>query len=143
MAQITKDADSVTLVLNGHAFTSFGVGDIMTLTPINPHTSQVNSSDGGVTINRRSDGNVYDLTMTIQKFSDDDVFMNEIVNASTPTILEGSLKEDFTRDGTDGQESWTLEGGSITTKPTNTKNDTDGNATMEYTVRFRNAKRAL
>lgn len=143
MSKITKDADSVTLVLNGYAFTAFGVGDIITLTPVNPHTSQTNSSDGGVTINRRSDGDVYDLAMTIQKFSDDDVFMNQIVNSPTPTIIEGSLKEDFTRDGTDGQESWNLEGGSITTKPTNTKNDTDGNATMQYTVRFRSAKRAL
>lgn len=143
MSKITKDADSVTLVLNGYAFTAFGVGDIITLTPVNPHTSQVNSSDGGVTINRRSDGNVYDLAMTIQKFSDDDVFLNEILNAASQSIIEGSLKEDFTRDGTDGQESWTLEGGSITTKPTDTKNDTDGNATLQYTIRFRNAKRAI
>lgn len=143
MSNIVKDADSVTLVLNGHAFTSFGVGDIMTLTPVNPDTSQVNSSDGGVTINKRSDAGVYDLAMTVQKFSDDDVFMNEIINGASPTILVGSLKEDYNRDGTDGQESWNLEGGSVTSKPTNTKNDTDGNATMEYTIRFRNAKRAL
>ena len=143
MSQITIDADSVTLVLNGHAFTAFGTGDIITLTPANPHTSQINSSDGGVTINKRADADVHDLKLTVQKFSDDDVFMNEVINASTPIILEGSLKEDFTRDGTDGQENWNLEGGSITTKPTNTKNDTDGNATMEYTVRFRKAKRAL
>lgn len=140
---ISKDADSVTLVLNGHAFTSFGVGDNIVLTPVNPHTSQVNSSDGGVTVSRRADGDVYDMVMKIQKFSDDDVFMNEIINGDVPTILEGSLKEDFTRNGVDGQESWTLEGGSITSKPTNTKNDTDGNATVEYTVRFRRAKRAL
>jgi hypothetical protein len=142
MAVITKDADSVTLVLNGHAFTSFGVGDIITITPVNPQTSQVNSSDGGVSINTRSDANVYDLKMTIQKFSDDDVFLNSIINSGT-TILTGSMKEDFNSDGTDGQESWTLEGGSITTKPSDTKNDTDGNATLEYTVKFRNAKRAL
>ena len=113
------------------------------MTPVNPQTSQINSSDGGVTINRRSDGNVYDMVVSVQKYSDDDVFLNEIVNGATATILEGTLKEDFNRDGVDGQESWTLEGGSITTKPTDTKNDTDGNAVLEYTIRFRNAKRAL
>lgn len=143
MAKITLDADSTTLVLNGHAFTSFGVGDIITMTPVNPHSSQVNSSDGGVTINRRSDGNVYDMAVSVQKYSDDDVFLNSIINAESQEIIEGSMKEDFNRDGTDGQESWTLEGGSITTKPTDTKNDTDGNAVLRYTIRFRNAKRAL
>lgn len=142
MSIITKDADSVTLVLNGHAFTSFGVGDIITLTPANAQTSQVNSSDGGVSINTRSDANVHDMKVMIQKFSEDDIFLNSIINGGT-VVLSGSMKEDFNRDGTDGQESWTLENGSITTKPTDTKNDADGNATMEYTIRFRNAKRAL
>lgn len=143
MSNIVLDADSTTLVLNGHAFTSFGVGDNIAINPVNPHTSQTNSNDGGVTINRRSDGGVHDLVITLQKYSDDDVFLNSAINAETPTIFAGSLKEDFVKDGTDGQESWTLEGGSITTLPSNTKNDTDGNATQEYTFRFRNAKRAL
>lgn len=143
MSIIRKDADSVTLVLNGHAFTAFGVGDIITMTPVNPLTSQENSSDGGVTITSRSDGDVFDLRMSVQKFSDDDVFLNSIINGETATIIEGSLKEDFNRDGTDGQESWTLEGGSITTRPTDTKNDADGNSVLEYVLRFRNAKRAL
>ena len=44
MANIVKDADSVSLVLNGRAITSFGVGDNIVLTPVNPHTSQINSS---------------------------------------------------------------------------------------------------
>ena len=143
MSNIVLDADSATLVLNGHAFTAFGTGDIITLTPVNPHTSQVNSSDGGVSINRRSDGDVYDMTVNLQKYSDDDIFMNEAVNAGTPVVFTGSLKEDFQKDGVDGQESWNLEGGSITTKPTNTKNDTDGNAMVSYTLRFRTAKRAI
>jgi len=143
MSNIIKDADSTTLVLNGHAFTSFGVGDNIVLSPVNPHSSQINSSDGGVTINKRADGDVYDMTITLQKYSDDDVFLNSIINTETPVILVGSMKEDFNRDGTDGQESWNLEGGSVLTKPTDTKNDTDGNATLDYTLRFRNAKRAL
>lgn len=143
MSRIIKDADSVTLVLNGRAIVSTGVGDNIILTPVNAHTSQINSNDGGVTINKRTDGDVYDLQLTIQKYSDDDVFLNSIVNAESIEVLEGSLKEDFQRDGTDGQESWSLENGSITTKPTNTKNDTDGNAVLEYTIRFRNAQRSL
>lgn len=143
MSQIIKDADSVTLILNDYAFSAFGTGDILTLTPVNPHTSQINSSDGGVTINRRVDSDVYDLTISVQKFSDDDAFLNSVINASSATVLTGSLKEDFSRDGRDAQESWLLNNGSILTKPTNTKNDTDGNATLEYVIRFRNAIRAL
>lgn len=143
MSQIIKEADSVTLVLNGYAFNSFGTGDILTLTPVNAFTSQINSSDGGVTINKRTDHDVYDLTISIQKYSSDDVFLNSLINSQTFEAIEGSLKEAFTRDGTAGIESWSLTGGSILTKPTNTKNDTDGNAVLEYVIRFRSATRSL
>lgn len=141
MVAIVLDADSTTLVLNGRAITSFIAGDILTLTPQADHSSQVIGNDGSVSINRRSDGDVYSLLMRIQRFSDDDVFLNAAMNQSLPVVFNGSLKEDFVRDGEAFKESWTLQNGSITTQPTVVKNDTDGNAVMEYTVMFRRAKR--
>lgn len=143
MAVITLAADSTTLTLNGYVFTSFVAGDILTLAPVNDHSAHVNSQGGGVSIQRRSDGDVHDLTIRVQKFSDDDVFLNSALTGESIEVFNGSLKENFTKAGTAGVETYTLENGSITTQPTNTKNDQDGNALSEYVVRFRSAVRAL
>jgi len=143
MSQIILAAENTTLVINGYAFTSFSEGDFLVLAPVNPHTSQTNSSNGGVNINGRVDADVHDLTVRVQKFSADDVQMNSWINAQSPTILNGSSKTNYNRDGTDAVETYTLEGGSVTTKPTNTKNNQDGNAMLEYVIRFRSAVRAL
>ena len=143
MAVITLAADSTTLTLNGYLFTSFVAGDILTLAPANAHSSHVNSQGGGVSVQRRSDGDVHDLTIRVQKFSDDDVFLNSARAGLSIELFNGSLKENFNKEGTDGVETYTLENGSITTQPTNTKNDQDGNALMEYVIRFRSAIRSL
>lgn len=143
MASIVLDADSTTLVLNGTAITDLIDGDILELTPVNPLTSHVNSSNGGVNINKRSDGGVHDLTVRVQRYSASDVFLNNASNQASPVVFNGSLKEDYTRDGTAGAESWILENGSITTRPTSTKNNTDGNSLQEYTIRFRNCSRNI
>jgi hypothetical protein len=143
MAVITFAADSTTLVLNGYAFNSFVSGDILELAPVNDLTSHVNSSAGGVNIQKRSDGDVHDLTIRVQRYSDDDTFLNSEMNQEQPTLFSGSLKENFVKDGADGVESWLMENGSLTTRPTATKNDQDGNALMEYVIRFRSASRSL
>lgn len=143
MSEVVLDADSTTLVLNGTALPDFVAGDIITATPVNPLTSHVNSSNGGVTINKRTDGDVYDVAFTLQKFSASDLFMQSQVNQSSPVVFNGSMKEDYTRDTTAGVETWILESGSITTQPTDTKNNTDGNANRQYTIRFRNVRRNL
>lgn len=143
MSVITLQADSSTLILNNQSITSFGEGDYLTLTPANAASSHVNSAGGGVTISERFDKDVYDLVVRVQKYSPDDVFMLGLVNGQGVTVLNGSLKESYSIDGSAGVESWTLEAGSITTQPTQTKNNTDGNALMEYTIRFRTAKRSL
>jgi hypothetical protein len=143
MSSILVSADSTTLILNDYPFTAFGEGDFLTLTPANAATSQVNAAGGGVTISERVDKDVYDLVVRVQKYSADDVRMLGFVNAQVATVLSGSLKESYTIDGSAGVESWNLDGGSITTQPTQTKNNQDGNALMEYTIRFRNAKRSL
>jgi len=143
MATITLAADSTTLTLNGTTILDFAEGDFLTLTPANALTSHTNSANGGVNINKRIDGDVYDLLFRIQKFSDSDVFMNSAINQEVPVLFNGSAKDNFTKDGTDGVETWTLQNGSITTRPTETKNNQDGNGLVEYTIRFRSAQRAL
>lgn len=143
MSVITLNADSSTLILNDQSFTSFAEGDYLTLTPANAATNHVNSASGGVTIAERFDRDVYDLMFRVQKYSADDIFMLSLVNGEGVGVVSGSLKESYTSDGTPGIESWNLDNGSITTQPTQTKSNTDGNALMEYTLRFRTAKRSL
>lgn len=143
MAVITMSADSVSLVLNGFPITDFAEGDIVELNPINDLTSQINGANGAVNINKRNDGGVHDLIIRVQKMSGSDVFLNSAINQEEPVVFNGSLKEDFIRDGTAGAESFILENGSITTRPGNTKSNTDGNGMLEYTIRFRNATRNL
>lgn len=143
MSVITISADSATLILNDRSITSFAEGDYLTMTPANAATSHVNSASGGATIAERVDRDVYDLMVRVQKYSSDDVFLLGLVNGEGVTLVAGSLKESYTADGTAGVESWNLDSGSITTQPTQTKNNQDGNALMEYTVRFRTARRSL
>ncbi len=143
MAIITLAADSVSLVLNGFPIVDFAEGDVVELNPANPLTSHINAANGGVNINARNDGGVHDLIIRVQKASGSDVFLNSAINQAAPVVFNGSVKEDFVRDGIDGSESYTLENGSHTTRPSNVKNNTDGNAMVEYTLRFRNATRNL
>jgi len=143
MSVITIQADSATLILNDRSMTAFAEGDFLTLTPANAASAHVNSASGGVSISERFDKDVYDLMFRVQKFSPDDVFMLSALNAENIIVFSGSLKESYSIDGNAGVESFTLEAGSITTQPTQTKNNQDGNALMEYMLRFRTAKRSL
>lgn len=143
MAVITMSADSTTLTLNGTLVNDLVSGDVLTLAPVNPLTSHVNAKNGGVTIQKRADADVHDLTVRVHRNSESDVFMNSAINSEQPTVFNGSMKENFNRDGADGVETWTLANGSITTRPTATMNDQDGNALSEYVIRFRSAVRAL
>jgi hypothetical protein len=143
MSIISFSASETTVVLNGTAISSMVVGDIIQLAPANELTSHVNSTNGGVTISKRSDGGVHDLTVRVQRYSDDDVFLNQAKNTAIPTILNGSIKGPFVKDGVQMVESWILEQGSITGQPAEAYNDTDGNALMEYKMRFRNCVRNI
>ena len=143
MALIQLATDSTTLVLNGTPIVDFAEGDFLELNPVNAVTSQTNAAQGGVNINKRLDGGVHDLIVRVQKFSPSDVFLNNARNQEAPTVFKGSVKEDFIRDGVAGAESWILENGSVTTAPSNKKNNQDGDALIEYTIRFRNAVRNI
>lgn len=143
MATIQLATDSTSLILNGTAIVDLAEGDYLELNPVNDLTSHINSSNGGVNINKRIDGNVHDLVVSVQKFSGSDVFLNSAMNQEKPVIFNGSAREDFTRDGVEGSESYILENGSLTTRPSNVKNNQDGNGAMEYTIRFRNVSRNI
>ena len=143
MAVIQFNADSTSLILNGAAMLDLVEGDFVTLTPVNDLTSHTNSSDGGVNINKRVDGGVHDLVVRVQKFGSADVILNSAINQEASVVFNGSVKEDYVKDGVAGAESYILENGSITTRPGNTKNNQEGNGAMEYTIRFRNATRNI
>ncbi|HDL7956550.1 TPA: hypothetical protein ACJIVJ_004266 [Yersinia enterocolitica] len=141
MSQIVISADTATFVLNGRIITDIAAGDYITLTPTNPLTSRANSAQNGVTISKRVDAGVTVMVVRVQKFSNDDIWLNQQINANTPVVFNGSVKESFVRDGAALKETYDLQVGSITTQPTQTKNNQDVNALMEYTIEFRNIRR--
>jgi hypothetical protein len=143
MANITINADFTTLELNGTLINDFIQGDFIQVTPVNPLTSRTNGSGGSVNINKRTDGDVYDLVFRVMRYSDSDVFLNSAINSDAPTVFNGSITELFVKDGASFAEKWALEGGSITTLPSITKNNVDGNDVMEYTIQFRRAIRNI
>jgi len=141
MSTIQLLADSTTLVLNGRMFNDFIDGDALTLTPVNELASR-NRSVRGLNIQKRSDADVYDLTFTIPKYSDDDIYMNSQKNSAVPVLFKGSVKENYTKDGVEFITTYTLEDGTITAQPTDTRNNVDGNQDMAYTIQFNRAVRA-
>lgn len=141
MATITYSTDSATLALNGRIITGFAIGDIIELTPLNDQTSRVNSADG-VSITKRADAGVTDLIVRVQEKSDDDFWFNTLTAGNAPIVIDGSLRENFTKDGVDGVDAWQFEGGSIVGKaPKMVNNIEDTQKVMEYRVQFRNATR--
>jgi hypothetical protein len=143
MPVITFNADSTTLVLNGSAITDFADGDILTLAPVNPITAHINGAGGAVSISKRSDGAVHDLTVRVLQASDSDIFLNNAQEQNAIVVFNGSIKENFVKQGSDGVDSYILENGSFTDRPTATKNNLDGGKILEYKIRFRTVSRSI
>ena len=143
MAIISLNADSTSLILNGTSFNDFVEGDYIDIAPVNPLSSRINGSQGSVNVTKRTDSGVHDITARFIRYSDSDIAMTEILNSEEVTILEGTIKESFTKDGAASKESWELTGGSITVQATSVKNNQDGNAAMEYVLQFRTAVRKI
>lgn len=137
MAITSLNADSTSLTLNEEAFNDFIDGDYIEIAPVNPLTSRINGSGDSVNITKRTDGNVFDVTVRFIRYSDSDIAMNAIVNSVNVVVLGGTVKESYTKDGAASKESWVLTGGSITDQPTEVKNNQDGNAAMEYKIQCR------
>lgn len=141
MSTIQLLADSTTLVLNGRLFNDFIDGDALVLSSPNELASR-NRSTRGINIQKRSDANVKDLTFTLPKYSDDEIWMNSQLNKDIPVVFKGSVKENYIKDGLEFVTTYTLEDGTITTQPTDTRNNVDGNQEMAYTIQFNKAIRA-
>jgi hypothetical protein len=134
MAVISFKSDSTTLVLNGQVISDFVNGDIIELAPVNPDTSRTYGSGRSVNIYHRADKDVYTLKFRVMKNSDSDIWLNKQLNQKTPIVFEGSIKEFYVKNGSEAVESFDIFAGSFTDKPTYTKNNQDGNATIEYTI---------
>ena len=139
------------LTLNGHAFTNFMVGDYLELAYLNPPTSRVNSSDGGVSISAAVDAFEAELTIRLLANTGDDEFLNagfQAQNGGAVTVFNGSLKRSILIKGSgdndiNGVETNVLSHGSFTQAPTSTFNDKDGNELREYKIKFRIALRQI
>lgn len=143
MAVISFNADSTTLVLNGTPIADFVAGDILELAPVNPLSGRVNGSGGSLAVGKRSDAGVHDLTIRVLQASDSDIFLSNAKEQESLVLFDGSMKENFVKDGADGVDSFILEAGTFTDQPTHTKNDIEGNRLIEYKIQFRNATRAV
>ncbi len=134
MAIISFKSSSTTLLLNGEVIDNFINGDILELAPVNPETARTYGSSGAVNIQQRSDREVYTLKFRLMKNSDSDIFMNKQLNHTIPVIFYGSIKEVYVKNGIDGVDNFEIQAGSITDKPSHTRNNQDGDATVEYTI---------
>ena len=134
MAVVSFKSDSTTLILNGFVVRDFINGDILELAPVNPETARTYGSNRAVNIQHRSDKDVYTIKFRVMRDSDSDVFLNTQLNSDKPVVFNGSIKEIFIKDGEELVESFEIEAGSFTDKPTHTKNNQDGNAQVEYTI---------
>ena len=125
----------------GYPFKDFIVGDYIIIAPVNPFTSKVDSANKGASVQKRVDSKVRNLTINVQKLSNDDKFLNGVMNSQTTQILEGSLKSKFMINGSSRIENYILEIGTIIDTPTDTRNNQEVNATMSYVIEFRNTDR--
>lgn len=131
---IVADTKNSTLTLNGRTIEDTPDGDVFTLSYQNAVTTQTQGSNNGVVIKDRSDKFTALLTVRVLKYSSDDVFMNNAVNSEDVTVFEGSLKTNFTRNGVDGTDTYTMINGTVQDRTDNTINNTDGEDVSEYTI---------
>lgn len=142
MANILLPNDSTTITLNGQVLRNLAEGDQTTITFANPRTGRVNS-ETGVTVHERSDADVADIVVRVQKLSDDDVFLSQANQSKPLTIINGSIKSIYYKDGEKFVETYSIEFASITDQPEPVTNTQDGNALMEYTIQSRRTVRSM
>lgn len=142
MAIIVIPNDGITATLNGTRLRDLAEGDTITITYPNPQTGRVNS-ETGVSIHERSDAFVADIVINVQMYSDTDVFLNQLMSTNPLTIVEGSIKARFMKDGEMLNETFTVQAASFTDKFEKTANRQDGSAVMTYTLQSRETKRVL
>lgn len=110
-------------------------GDTITITPLFAETTRTYGAGNSVNIQRHTNKDVHTITFRVKKLYNTDKALSNYMNAKTLSqVIEGSVKTIYYEDGSQKIENYKISGGSITTKPTDTKNNTDGNNAMEYTI---------
>ena len=110
-------------------------GDTITITPVNAETTRTYGAGNSVNIQRNTNKDVHTIVFRVQKLNGTDKTLTNYMNAKTLSqVIEGSVKTIYFEDGEQMIENYKISGGSITTKPTDTKNNVDGNNSMEYTI---------
>lgn len=142
MADILLPNDNTTITLNGVVLRNLAEGDQTTVTYPNARTGRVNS-ETGVTIHERSDAEVADILFRVQKLSDDDVQLSEWQQTKPLTVIDGSIKSIYYKDGEKFTQTYSIQSASITGQPVETVNSQDGEAVMEYTIQSRRTIRSL
>lgn len=140
---VVYDTVGSTLTFNGRRFTDFVEGDKISLEFPNPVTSKRRGVNGNYNVSKTSNGDEANLTINLLKASADDSFLNDALNQELPIILEGSFQGSFTRDGAAGIDSYELQGGTITVRPTLVDNSLEGSDTMTYVVNIAAARRSV
>ena len=110
-------------------------GDTITITPLFAETTRTYGAGNSVNIQRHTNKDVHTIVMRVNKLGNTDKALSNFMNAKTLSqVIEGSVKTIYFEDNAQKIENYKISGGSITTKPTDTKNNTDGNNSMEYTI---------
>ena len=110
-------------------------GDTITITPLFAETTRTYGAGNSVNIQRHTNKDVHTVVFRVSKLGNTDKAISNYMNAKTLSqVIEGSVKTIYYEDGSQKIENYKISGGSITTKPTDTKNNTDGNNAMEYTL---------
>lgn len=110
-------------------------GDTITITPLFAETTRTYGAGNSVNIQRHTQKDVHTVVFRVSKLGNTDKALTNYMNAKTLSqVIEGSVKTIYYEDGSQKIENYKINAGSITTKPTDTKNNTDGNNAMEYTI---------
>ena len=110
-------------------------GDTITITPLFAETTRTYGAGNSVNIQRHTNRDVHTVVFRVSKLGNTDKALSNYMNAKTLSqVIEGSIKTIYYEDNAQKIENYKISGGSITTKPTDTKNNTDGNNAMEYTI---------
>ena len=110
-------------------------GDTITITPLFAETTRTYGAGNSVNIQRHTNKDVHTVVFRVSKLNNTDKALSNYMNAKTLSqVIEGSIKTIYYEDNAQKIENYKISGGSITTKPTDTKNNTDGNNAMEYTI---------
>ncbi len=134
MSVMTADVGNSTLTLNGRAIEDSPEGDVFVIAFGNDATKQTQGVNGGKVIKKTVNKDDGLLTVNVLKYSSDDTFLNNIVIAGDVTVIDGSLKTNFTRDNVDGVETYAITAATIQSRGDATVNNTDGDDISTYVL---------